>query len=182
MARELLRSTIPAPTKTRQQPQLLQLSNLILIPKIRASTSQPLNLANSSAQVLNPPSSPPSAIMDALSNEIDENIIQRLGLAELNALSKSSKYYRALTEPFIYKELVFHTDNHYKVMQLFLTILGRQNLARYIHKFTLTNEESPNAIATVTDAYHTAFWDSILLAKETIGTIAKGQDEEFALR
>jgi hypothetical protein len=55
-------------------------------------------------------------------------------------------------------------------------------LARYIHKFTLTNEESPNAIVTVTDAYRTAFWDSIPLAKETIGAIAKGQDGEFALR
>jgi hypothetical protein len=120
--------------------------------------------------------------INQLSTELDENIIRRLGVAELNVLSKSSKYYRPLTEPFLYKDFTFPVESHYRIMNLFLTILGRQGLAKLIWTFTLTNEPSKRPITTVNDAYHTAFWDSIPAAKDVIGTFVKGQSLELALR
>jgi hypothetical protein len=45
--------------------------------------------------------------MDSLSTELDDNIVHRLGIADLNALSRTSKYYAAITEPFLYQDLTF---------------------------------------------------------------------------
>jgi hypothetical protein len=48
-----------------------------------------------------------SPVMDRLSTELDENIIGRLDKAALNALSKTSTYYRNLAEAHLYRGLIF---------------------------------------------------------------------------
>jgi hypothetical protein len=79
--------------------------------------------------------------LNKLSTELDENIVRRLARPELDALSRTSKYYRSLTEPYLYRNLVFSKHQAYEIQCLFLTILGRNELAKHIRSFTFTKDE-----------------------------------------
>lgn len=70
--------------------------------------------------------------LEVLPTEVDENIIRRLSKPELDSLSRTSRYYRNLTEPFLYKDLTFSTHHDHKIKRLFLTILERKELAVHI--------------------------------------------------
>jgi len=81
--------------------------------------------------------------MDRLSTELDEKIIQQLVGREASALSMTSKYYRSLAEPQLYRELNFSTKQCIDLMLLFETLVDRQDLAKYIRSFTMTMNGSP---------------------------------------
>jgi hypothetical protein len=73
--------------------------------------------------------------LNKLSTELDENIVRRLARPELDALSRTSRYYSSLTEPYLYRNLVFSKYQAYEIQRLFLTILGRNELAKHIRSF-----------------------------------------------
>jgi hypothetical protein len=79
--------------------------------------------------------------LNKLSTELDENIVRHLARAELDALSRTNKYYRSLTEPYLYKDPVFSKHQAYEMQCLFLTILGRHELVKHIRSFTMTTHE-----------------------------------------
>ncbi|KAI4924879.1 uncharacterized protein J4E92_006915 [Alternaria infectoria] len=76
--------------------------------------------------------------MDRLSTELDEKIIQQLVGREASGLSMTSKYYRSLAEPQLYRELTFSTKQCMDLMLLLETLVDRQDLAKHIHSFTIT--------------------------------------------
>ncbi|KAI4637025.1 hypothetical protein J4E93_010691 [Alternaria ventricosa] len=92
--------------------------------------------------------------MDRLSTELDEKIIQHLVGKEASALSMTSKYYRSLAEPQLYRELNFSTKQCIDLMLLFDTLVDRQDLAKHIHSFTITT----NGIPQFTLAFDAVFF------------------------
>jgi hypothetical protein len=80
--------------------------------------------------------------MGLLSTEMDENIIQRLPKSALNNLSKTSRYYRSLAEPHLYRNLVLSNQQPQKILRLFFTILRRNGLATHIRNFRLTRDDA----------------------------------------
>jgi hypothetical protein len=76
--------------------------------------------------------------MGKLSTELDDIIIQHLAPPELAAISRTSKYYHALAEPYLYKDLVLLSN--VDVMRLMLTVLKRRNLCQYIRSITLVTD------------------------------------------
>ncbi|KAF1842265.1 uncharacterized protein K460DRAFT_409681 [Cucurbitaria berberidis CBS 394.84] len=55
----------------------------------------------------------------------------------LNNLSKVSKYYRSIAEPFLYRNLEFRGRQDTNIRWLFLTIVSRPGLAAHIRSFKL---------------------------------------------
>jgi hypothetical protein len=96
--------------------------------------------------------------MESLSTEIDENIIRRLPQAALNALTRVSKGYHALTEPHLYQNIVFSEQQSLDIFRLFFSILKRNNLAAYIRSFTLNN----SLVVSTTQEFHQPFIDKLL--------------------
>lgn len=78
--------------------------------------------------------------MGMLSTELDNNVAQHLVIKELSALSRTFKYYRALAEPHLYKDVLFSTEQIYRIWFLLCTIVQRPSLAEHIRSFTLTRE------------------------------------------
>ncbi|KAF2254714.1 hypothetical protein BU26DRAFT_514575 [Trematosphaeria pertusa] len=78
--------------------------------------------------------------MDKLSTELDANIAECLsGDAQaLSALSRVSKYYKAVAEPFLYEEIAIADSRHSAIKSLLLTLLNRNGLALRIKSFSLT--------------------------------------------
>jgi hypothetical protein len=80
----------------------------------------------------------PAMSMGRLSTELDDIIIQQLAQPELAAISRTSKYYHALAEPYLYKDLVLLSNVDF--MRLMLTVLKRRNLCQYIRSITLVTD------------------------------------------
>jgi hypothetical protein len=80
--------------------------------------------------------------MESLSTEMDENIIQRLPKSALNNFSKTSRYYRSLAEPHLYRNLVLSNRQPQEILRLFFTILRRNGLATHIRSFRLTCDDA----------------------------------------
>jgi hypothetical protein len=91
--------------------------------------------------------------MESLSTEIDEHIIRLLPQAALNSMSRVSKGYNALTEPYLYRDIVFSVEQELDIFRLFFTILKRNDLAIYIHSVTLNDNE----IDLTTQEFHEPF-------------------------
>jgi hypothetical protein len=73
----------------------------------------------------------------ALSTELDEHIVHQLRQSDLHSISLTSKYYRALAEPQLYKEIRLCIQDNSGILWLFLILLDRKELAQHIQTFTL---------------------------------------------
>jgi len=120
--------------------------------------------------------------MDALSTEIDDNIIRRLPRAALSFISKTSKYYRSLAEPHLYRDLIFSVHQHISIMRLFLTLTIRPELAPCIRSFVLTEDEHREAGFRFDDAFLAEIWAKVPFFQSIINKIAEGQEASFAMR
>jgi len=72
--------------------------------------------------------------LDALSSELDCKICEYLcgDRRSLNALSRTSKYYRAIAEPVLYKEIELSGETDYTLNLLLVTLLDLNELALHI--------------------------------------------------
>ncbi|KAF2833105.1 hypothetical protein CC86DRAFT_376336 [Ophiobolus disseminans] len=120
--------------------------------------------------------------LDALSTELDDEIVRRLAKSELEALSRTTKYYRALSEPYLYKNPEFATNEARRIILLFQTIVRRQELAKYIRSFTVTPDQGLNAHSTFTQADDTEMWQNVTIVKEVIAKITQRRDLKLTLR
>ncbi|KAF2651245.1 hypothetical protein K491DRAFT_682343 [Lophiostoma macrostomum CBS 122681] len=82
--------------------------------------------------------------IQALSTELDTCIIELLvaDRQALTALCLVSRYYREISEPFLYRDITFGTSDDVGIKLLFLTLLQRKELAGHISTFTLVPSES----------------------------------------
>jgi hypothetical protein len=115
--------------------------------------------------------------MESLSTEIDEHIIRLLPQAALNSMSRVSKGYNALTEPYLYRDIVFSVEQELDIFRLFFTILKRNDLAIYIHSVTLNDNE----IDLTTQEFHEPFFEKLMDAvadvKDLIKKVTASQNE-----
>lgn len=77
-----------------------------------------------------------------LSTELDSKIAGfYLGDTQaLSALSKVSKYYRAITEPFLYAEIKTSIYDRYRMQDLLFTVMDREDLALYIKNVKISGD------------------------------------------
>ena len=121
--------------------------------------------------------------MNRLSTELDENILWRLvERKDLNAMSQVSKYYRKIAEPFLYKDLVFDEDQYFRITVLFLTIVRRPDLAKYIKRVTLYQEWNARPIELSNDTYYREFFNNITTVRDMVDDIGKDLDWEVITR
>jgi hypothetical protein len=94
--------------------------------------------------------------MQSLSTELDEMILGYLDPLALSALSMTSKYYRRIAEPHLYKNLVFYVEDAYGVFNLLFNLVNRQELAQHIQSFTLLDDPDyhDKQIRGVGEAFH----------------------------
>jgi hypothetical protein len=107
--------------------------------------------------------------MESLSTGIDENIIRRLPQGALNSMSRVSKGYHALTEPYLYRDVVLSYKQPLYTFQLFFTILKRKDLVKYITSFTLTSDN----IDHTTQTFHQSFFEELLDAAMEVKDLLK---------
>jgi hypothetical protein len=79
--------------------------------------------------------------MQSLANELLGNIFNRLPHAARNSVSKVSRYYRNLAEPYLYRDLVFSVYQDIKMSELLTTVLDRRELPLHTRSLTLTNAD-----------------------------------------
>jgi hypothetical protein len=74
-----------------------------------------------------------------LSTELDTKITTHLQghLDALETMSRVSKYYRGLAEPFLYRDLAFRVVDEVRIKCLLMTLLDRPALAEYIRTFAI---------------------------------------------
>jgi hypothetical protein len=83
-----------------------------------------------------------------LSTEMDTRIISFLDHRPLDNMSRTYKYYRQITEPFLYRHLDFEGLDHTAIMQLSVVLTNRRDLASYIKSFKLYDNIKPNGVKT----------------------------------
>jgi hypothetical protein len=121
--------------------------------------------------------------LNKLSTKLDEDIVQRLARPGLDALSRTSKYYRSLMEPYLYKDLVFSKHQAYEIQCLFLTILGRNELAKHIRSFTMTKDEVDMRARSFGKAFYSEMMGHTSVVMQLIQTITEPlADAQFAMR
>jgi hypothetical protein len=80
--------------------------------------------------------------LKSLPTELDIKIIEALcptnDRKALSALSRTSKYYRKLVEPMLYRDLTFRAVDDIQIKRLFLTFLVREDLPQHIRSFNLS--------------------------------------------
>lgn len=120
--------------------------------------------------------------MGRLSTELDDNIARRLAKDDLNALSRTNKYYRALAEPHLYRNLVFNTLHIHKIVFLFRTIIQRPALAEHIRSLVPSRDLKLDSEYEFTMTEDNEFWQSTVKIKEIIYELTHGRDIKLALR
>ncbi|KAI4678360.1 hypothetical protein J4E81_010727 [Alternaria sp. BMP 2799] len=120
--------------------------------------------------------------MDRLSTELDEKIIQQLVGKEASALSMTSKYYRSLAEPQLYRELDFSTKQYTSIMLLFDTLVDRQDLARHIRSFVLTNTGVSDTTPGFDDMFFLRLSNKFDAFKQIIDQAVPPESRELATR
>jgi hypothetical protein len=86
----------------------------------------------------------------SLSTELDEPIIRQLPQSDLHSISLTSKYYRALAEPHLYKDIRMCVQDNSGILWFFLTLLDRKELVQHIQTFTLASKDE---VKMVNDDY-----------------------------
>jgi hypothetical protein len=61
----------------------------------------------------------------------------------LSALSRVSKYYRAVAEPFLSKDMILAKYDYVSLRHLLLTIPSRPDAALYVKSFAIRDRTSP---------------------------------------
>jgi hypothetical protein len=86
--------------------------------------------------------------LKSLPTELDIKIIEALcptnARKALSALSRTSKYYRKLVEPMLYRDLTFQVVDNIQIKRLFLTLLVREDLPQHIRSLTLSDSPLVN--------------------------------------
>lgn len=92
----------------------------------------------------------------ALSTELDTKIIEYMqpDRSALEAMSRVSKYYRGIAEPFLYRDLTFRAVHEIQIKRLLLTLLDRPELALFIRSFTLSDH-------LTYDSFDTGFYKAL---------------------
>ncbi|KAF2651246.1 hypothetical protein K491DRAFT_720033 [Lophiostoma macrostomum CBS 122681] len=111
----------------------------------------------------------------ALSTELDTRVIELLNgnHKALDAMSRVSKYYRGLSEPFLYRKLKFSTNSERRIHCLFLTILSRKDLAKHIKIFKLINcDDLENPKDNKEESYYRDLLSRMCDIRDTIETIS----------
>ncbi len=85
--------------------------------------------------------------LNALPTELDERLLGYLDRKELSAVSKISKYYRHITEPRLYSDIKFSSDEQAAVRWLIITLLERPQLAAFIKAVGLSKPDYPQDAA-----------------------------------
>jgi hypothetical protein len=83
-----------------------------------------------------------------LSTEMDTRIISFMDRRSLDNMSRTSKYYRQITEPLLYRHLKFKGRDHAAIMHLSVVLTNRQDLANYIKSFKLDGIANQNGRKT----------------------------------
>lgn len=85
--------------------------------------------------------------LDKLSTELNAKITTYLvgDIKSLSALSKTSKYYRTVAEPHLYKEVAFNNQETWQIWCLLRTIIDRGNVALYIKSLALKDPSRDGA-------------------------------------
>jgi hypothetical protein len=60
-----------------------------------------------------------------------------MSLQALSFLSRTSKYYKKLAEPCLYRDLTFRVVENIQIKRSFLTLLVREDLSQYVQSFIL---------------------------------------------
>jgi hypothetical protein len=128
--------------------------------------------------------------MESLSTEIDEMVLGYLPTPSLNTLSMTSKYYRTISEPHLYKNIVFASGDTYGIFNLLFSLLNRRELAQHIRSFTLLKEdldddESDADIdpkCSVGEALHSDVWMFVPKINELIDELCVDETFAFAMR
>lgn len=81
---------------------------------------------------------------DALPTELDNHILLYLDHDGLNAMSQTSKTYRTITEPFLYRNLELKAGNHVSIRWLVITLLCRPEVAAYIKRIEIAEDGPTN--------------------------------------
>jgi hypothetical protein len=122
--------------------------------------------------------------MDRLSTELDANIIQCLAgskISALSALSKTSKYYRSIAEPHLYRDLTFSIKRYVDLVLLFDTVLNRRELARHIHSFTLNDAEYSDIPQGSAEIFSGRMWKSFGCLKQAIDELVPPSSRTLAM-
>jgi hypothetical protein len=86
--------------------------------------------------------------LKSLPTELDIKIVEALcptnDRKALSALSRTSKYYRKLVEPMLYRDLTLRAVDNIQIKRLFLTLLVREDLPLHIRSFTLSDSPLVN--------------------------------------
>lgn len=77
--------------------------------------------------------------LDKLSTELDTTIAKHLDKAALSTFSKTSKYYRSVAEPYLYKDVLLRGYDECTLKRLFFTLLDRKELAQHIRNMTIVD-------------------------------------------
>jgi hypothetical protein len=81
---------------------------------------------------------------DALPTELDNQILLCLDHDGLDAMSQTSKTYRTITEPFLYRNLELKTGNHVSIRWLVVTLLCRPEVAAFIRAIRIVEAGPTN--------------------------------------
>jgi len=89
--------------------------------------------------------------IDALPSELDNRILTLLDHDALNAMSKTSKTYRGVSEPFLYRHIKFAASHDVTIRWLVVTILHRPDLTTHIRtvKFSEDHRTSGDSVVKV---------------------------------
>jgi hypothetical protein len=80
----------------------------------------------------------------ALPTELDTRIISFMDHCSLDNMSRTSKYYRQITESFLYRHLDFTDAKNGSIKRLGLALLARRPLARYNTSFACNHARYRN--------------------------------------
>jgi hypothetical protein len=120
--------------------------------------------------------------MENLSTELDESIANRLAGPELSALSKTSKYYRAIAEPHLYRDLTFSIHDHQSIDMLLLTLLERPQLAQHIQSLILGEDAAASVGKERKSDTERAYWDNINAIRDLVSDFTSPEFKDFALK
>lgn len=85
--------------------------------------------------------SPPTMSFGALPAELDNHILAFLDHHALNSMSKTSRTYRKVTEPFLYRHNKLTAEHNISIRWLVVTLLSRSELAAHIKSITFVEKD-----------------------------------------
>jgi hypothetical protein len=84
--------------------------------------------------------------LQALPTELDVMIIDNLNQQDLSYMSQTSKYYRRISEPLLYRGIRFGTGQHHRIKQLLVTLVSREDLRKCTEYYDLVHADDHEQI------------------------------------